>query len=80
MMCTTVLHGGVCHRTSTPYESGNKMKEKKKTLLYLSYLIFIDHRCTYLSIVFKIVFKIAALCIFSLIIIHNVFSLPHQPI
>ena len=29
-MCTTVLHGGVCHRTSTPHKSGNKMKEKKK--------------------------------------------------
>ena len=24
------LHGGVCHRTSTPHKSGNKMKEKKK--------------------------------------------------
>ena len=30
MMCTTVLHGGVCHRTSTPHKSGNKMKEKRK--------------------------------------------------
>ena len=30
MMCMTVLHGGVCHRTSTPHKSGNKMKEKKK--------------------------------------------------
>ena len=30
MMCTTVLHGGVCHRTSTPHKSGNNMKEKKK--------------------------------------------------
>ena len=30
MMCTTVLHGGVCHGTSTPHKSGNKMKEKKK--------------------------------------------------
>ena len=29
MMCTTVLHGGVCHRTLTPHKSGNKMKEKK---------------------------------------------------
>ena len=29
MMCTTVLHGGVCHRTSTPHKSGIKMKEKK---------------------------------------------------
>ena len=33
MMCTTVLHGGVCHRTSTPHKSGNKMKEKKKKIL-----------------------------------------------
>ena len=31
-MCTTVLHGGVCHRTSTPHKSGNKMKEKKKNM------------------------------------------------
>ena len=30
MMCTTVLHEGVCHRTSTPHKTGNKMKEKKK--------------------------------------------------
>ena len=29
--CTTVLHGGVCHRTSTPRQSYNKMKMKKKT-------------------------------------------------
>ena len=29
MMCTTVLHGGVCHRTSTPHKSGIKMKEKR---------------------------------------------------
>ena len=29
-MCTTVLHGGVCRRTSTPHKSENKMKEKKK--------------------------------------------------
>ena len=27
---TTVLHGGVCHHTSTPHKSGIKMKEKKK--------------------------------------------------
>ena len=27
--CTTVLHGGVCHRTSTPHKSGNKVKKKK---------------------------------------------------
>ena len=30
MMCTTVIHGGVCYRTSTPHKSGNKMKEKMK--------------------------------------------------
>ena len=30
MMCMIELHGGVCHRTSTPHKSGNKMKEKKK--------------------------------------------------
>ena len=30
MKCTTVLHGGVCHRTSTPHKSGNKMKERQK--------------------------------------------------
>ena len=30
LMCMTELHGGVCHRTSTPHKSGNKMKEKKK--------------------------------------------------
>ena len=33
MMCTTVLHGGVCHHTSTPHKSGNKMKEKKASKL-----------------------------------------------
>ena len=30
MKCTTMPHGGVCYRTSTPHKSGNKMKEKKK--------------------------------------------------
>ena len=30
MMCTTLLHGGVCKLTSTPHKSGNKMKEKEK--------------------------------------------------
>ena len=29
-MYTNVLHGGICHRTSTPHKSGHKMKEKKK--------------------------------------------------
>ena len=33
MMCTTMLHGGVCHRTSTPHKSGNKMKEKKNLVI-----------------------------------------------
>ena len=32
MMCMTELHGGICHRTSTPHKSGNKMKEKKKLI------------------------------------------------
>ena len=27
MKCTTVLHGGLCDRISTPHKSGNKMKE-----------------------------------------------------
>ena len=27
-----LLHGSVCHRTSTPHKSGNTMKEKKKIL------------------------------------------------
>ena len=31
MMCTTMLHGGVCYRTSTPHQIGNKMKKGKKT-------------------------------------------------
>ena len=30
MMCTTMLHGGVCYRTSTPHKMGNKMKEENK--------------------------------------------------
>ena len=30
MMCTALLHGGVCKLTSTPHKSGNKMKEKEK--------------------------------------------------
>ena len=28
--CRTVLHGSVCHRTSTPHKYGNNMKRKKK--------------------------------------------------
>ena len=51
MKCTTVLHGGVCHRTSTPHKSGNKMKEKKKTvhlgvkryeLIFVYVLVFVN--------------------------------------
>ena len=44
MMCTTLLHGGVCYRTSTPHKIGNKMKEGKKkkkmkhTVSLMSYL------------------------------------------
>ena len=36
MMCTTVLHGGVglCHQTSIPHKSGNKMKEKQKPAVW----------------------------------------------
>ena len=30
MKCTTVLHGGVCNRTSTQHKSGNKTKTRKK--------------------------------------------------
>ena len=41
MMCTTMLHGGVCYRTSTPHKIGNNMKEGKKmkhTVCLMSYL------------------------------------------
>ena len=31
MMCATVLHGGVCRRTSTKHKRGNKMKDKEKS-------------------------------------------------
>ena len=34
MKCATVLHGGECHRTSTPRKSGNKIKEKKIIYFY----------------------------------------------
>ena len=30
MKCTTVLHGGVCHRKSTPHKIENEVSEKKK--------------------------------------------------
>ena len=33
MKCTTVIHGGVCNRTSTPHKSGNKKRKKKLDLL-----------------------------------------------
>ena len=39
MLCMTELLGGVCHRTSTPHKSGNKMKEKKKKKLFLKAII-----------------------------------------
>ena len=33
MMCMTELHGGICHRTSTPHNSVKmNMKEKKKNM------------------------------------------------
>ena len=35
--CTTELHEGVCQRTSTPHQSGNK---KKKKTIHVSYLSF----------------------------------------
>ena len=45
MICTTMLHGGVCYRTSTPHTIGNKIKEGKKkkkkmnhTVSIMSYL------------------------------------------
>ena len=31
-----MIDGGVCHRTSTPHKSGNKMKEKKNRLFSVS--------------------------------------------
>ena len=31
--CMTVLHGGVCNRTSTPHKSWNMMKRKKNVSL-----------------------------------------------
>ena len=37
MMCTTVLHGGVCHRASTPHKSGIKMKEKQGAINFNSF-------------------------------------------
>ena len=33
MKCTTVLHGGVRHCTSTPRTSGKQMKRKRKILV-----------------------------------------------
>ena len=46
MMCTTMLHGRICYRTSTAHKIGNKMKEGKKkkkkkmkhTVCLMSYL------------------------------------------
>ena len=28
--CTTLVHGGVCHRASTTHKRGNKMKKEKE--------------------------------------------------
>ena len=42
MMCMTELHGGVCHRTSTPHKSGNKMKEKKKKKIVMRCNVLFD--------------------------------------
>ena len=45
-MCTTVLHGDVCYRTSTPHKSGNKMKEKKKMMEVISCdALFVGNHC-----------------------------------
>ena len=30
MMCTTMLHGGVCYRTSTPHKIGNKIEAEEE--------------------------------------------------
>ena len=38
MKCTTVLHGGVRHRTSTPDKSGNKRRKKKKKWYVIMYV------------------------------------------
>ena len=45
--CTTVLHGGVCHRTSTPHKSGNKMKRKKKEAEFGKRMISVRYRATF---------------------------------
>ena len=42
MKCTTVLHGGVRHRSSTPHESGNKTKKKKNIHTKIVYNILIS--------------------------------------
>ena len=41
--CTSVLHGGVCHRTSTPHRIRNKMKGKKCKLKVMTNLIDYRH-------------------------------------
>ena len=50
MKCTTVLHGGECHRTSTPHKSGNKMN-KKKIVLAICFI-----RLLFLSIILIVMF------------------------
>ena len=40
MMCTTVLHGGICHRTSTPHKSENKVKRKEEDSSLVFYYIW----------------------------------------
>ena len=47
MMCMTELHEGVCHRTSTPHKSGNKMKEKKKELALV--MVWVDYEHHYVA-------------------------------
>ena len=36
-----MLHGGVCHRTSNPHKSGNKMKMKKMKASVMEYIVHI---------------------------------------
>ena len=59
MMCTTVLHGGVCHRTSTPHKSGTKKKEKK--ISYKSDTLMISPQWVYRLVIIIIVKTAVAL-------------------
>ena len=52
--CTTVLHGGSCHRTSTPHKSGNKRKETKNchTIINSCFLAVTNYKhpnCSYIA-------------------------------